>query len=89
MLFRLEGVDDDTVLDVGIVAHMKGLALVAADGRKGRHEDVFPEGDVPDDGPHGVHVGRGINGGLTRFRAEIGLYAFSYHLCPPVQNSDQ
>src|SRR5512139_2774432 len=83
VLFRLEGVDHDAVLDVGIVAHVKGLALVAADGRKGRHEDVFPDDDVPDNGPHGVHVCRGINRGLTSFRTEICLYAFSYHLYLP------
>jgi len=80
VLLRLQGVDDDAVLHVGVVAHVEGLPLVAADRREGRHEDVFPDADIADDGPQRVHVGRGVDHGVANLRAEIGLDVLAYHL---------
>jgi hypothetical protein len=44
----IEAVDDDAILDVGVVADVEGEAFVGPDGSPGGDEDVSPDADVPD-----------------------------------------
>ena len=65
--------DDDGVLDVGVVGDVDGYAFVASYGGEGSDEDVGADVDVAHDDGVGVYEGGGVDDGLGDFGREGGV----------------